>query len=78
MTVGNQLHQTLTSLEGAKSDLESYALSTNDKQAEQMYNQLAQDIQNTAKQLENRVNYVEQEEPSFKARQTGQQQQKKQ
>ncbi|GAB6139134.1 DUF1657 domain-containing protein [Halanaerobaculum tunisiense] len=75
MTVGDQLHQTLTSVEGAKSNLESFALSTNDQQAQQMYNQLAQDLENVTNQLENRVNYVEQEEPSYKARQTEQQKQ---
>ncbi len=69
MTVGNKLHQTLTTLEGAKANLESFALETDNTNAQNVYNKCAQDIQNVAQQLESRVNQVEQEEPQFKARQ---------
>ncbi|AGB41232.1 Protein of unknown function (DUF1657) [Halobacteroides halobius DSM 5150] len=68
MTVGDQLHQTLTSLEGAKTNLEKFALSTNDKQAQKMYNQAAQQVKGVANQLQGRVNYVEQEEPAYNKR----------
>jgi predicted ribosome quality control (RQC) complex YloA/Tae2 family protein len=74
MTIGENLHQTLTNLEDVKSDLEKYALNTNDSQAEQMYNQCAQKVDEAAKQLQNRVNNVEQEEPAYKSRPTNQQQ----
>ncbi len=72
MTVGDDLHKTLTSLEGAKSNLESFALDTNDTQAEQLYNSCAQELEQLTQQLEQRVNYVEQEEPQYKVRQNSQ------
>ncbi len=74
MTVGDELHKTLTNLEGAKSNLESFALDTNDTQAENLYNSCAQDLEQLTQQLEQRVNYVEQEEPQYKTRQNQQQQ----
>ena len=78
MTVGDDLHKTLTSLEGAKSNLESFALDTNDNKAEQLYNSCAQDLEQLTQQLEQRVNFVEQEEPQYKARQNNQNNQQQQ
>jgi exonuclease VII large subunit len=69
MTVGKDLHQTLTSLEDAKSDLENYALNTDNNQAQDMYNQCAQQVDQAAQQLRDRVNAVEEEEPQYKSRQ---------
>ena len=37
MSVGKQLHQTLASLHGAKADMEAYALSTEDKNAQNCF-----------------------------------------
>lgn len=78
MTVGDDLHKTLTSLEGAKSNLESFALDTNDNKAEQLYNSCAQNLEQLTQQLEQRVNFVEQEEPQYKARQNNQNNQQQQ
>lgn len=68
MTVGKDLHQTLSNLEGAKSELENFALNTEDQQAQTIYNQCAQQIENVSQQLENRTNYVEDQEPQYKSR----------
>ncbi|MGM0472145.1 MAG: DUF1657 domain-containing protein [Bacillota bacterium] len=74
MTVGKSLHQTLTSLEGAKSDYEQFAQATDDQQAQKMFQQDAQQLNTVISNLRNRVNYVEQEEPQYKTEQqmTGQ------
>jgi len=66
MTVGSKLQQTLASAEGVKANLQTFALDTNDQQAKQMYNQLAQDMGNIVNTLQSRVTFVEQQEPSYK------------
>ncbi len=75
MTVGNNLHKTLTGLESAKSSLEEYALETEDTMAQDMYNKCAQQINSVVQDLNSRTNYVESQEPQYKARQTNQKQQ---
>lgn len=77
MTVGNKLHQTLTSLESVKSSYESFAQDTDDKLAQQMFQSGAQQLDSLITDLRNRVNYVEQQEPQYKVEQqmTGQKQQ---
>lgn len=66
MTVGTKLHQCLASLRSEAGNLESFALETQDKQAKQMYHQFSQQLSQIVSQLESRVNYVEQEEPTYK------------
>ncbi len=66
MTVGTQLQQTLASAESVKANLMSFALETNNQQAKQMYNQLAQTMENVVSVLKSRINYVQQEEPQYK------------
>lgn len=66
MTVGNKVHQALASLRGLEGQFEMFALDTEDQQAKQMYNQCRQTIGQMVQQLSSRVNYMEQEEPSYK------------
>lgn len=66
MTVGTKVHQALASLRTLEGQLESFALDTDDQQSKQMYNQMRQQISQMASQLSNRVNYMEQEEPTYK------------
>jgi len=66
MTIGTQLQQTLASAESVKANLMSFALETNNQQAKQMYNQLAQTMENVVSVLKSRNNYVQQEEPQYK------------
>ncbi|AZR74149.1 hypothetical protein BBF96_12525 [Anoxybacter fermentans] len=77
MTVGKKLHQTLTSLESAKASYEQFAQDTDDKLAQQMFQNGAQQLESLITDLRNRVNYIEQEEPQYKVEQqmmSGQQQ----
>lgn len=69
MTVGTKLHQCLTSLEGIRSDYETFAQDTDDQMAQQMFQSGAQQLDSLITDLKNRVNYVEQQEPQYKVEQ---------
>lgn len=66
MTVGTKVHQALASLRSLEGQLETFALDTDDQQAKQMYNQCRQQLAQISGQLASRVNYMEQEEPTYK------------
>lgn len=66
MTIGSRLQTTLASAQGVAADLKSYALETQDQQAKQLYQQLAQTMDSVVTALQSRVNYVLQQEPQYK------------
>lgn len=66
MTVGSKLHKTLTELESAKADLESFAMDTRDQQAKSMFQNSARQVDQVVRDLRGRTNYVEQQEPAYK------------
>ncbi len=66
MTIGEKMHQTLATLEGAAADLQTYALDTNDQNAKKMFNDFNQQLEGICKALKGRVNYIEQQEPPYK------------
>ncbi|QTL98912.1 DUF1657 domain-containing protein [Iocasia frigidifontis] len=65
MSVGKQLHQTLASLRSAKTDMETYALSTEDKDAQKLYADCENQLENMINSFAGRVNYVEEQEPQY-------------
>lgn len=69
MTVGEKMHQTLASLEGAAANLKTFALETQDKNAQQMFNDMSGQVETISNALKGRVNYIEQQEPSYKIKQ---------
>lgn len=69
MTVGKKLHMTLSSLETAKANLEQFGLDTDDKNAQKMYFEMADELDRMIKSFEGRVNYVESQEPQHKVKQ---------
>ena len=73
MTVGTKMHQTLAGLEHAKSQLETFALETQDQQAKNEFNQYAQQLQGIVQGFQQRVNYIEQQEPQYKVKEQAQQ-----
>ncbi|MDN5327290.1 MAG: hypothetical protein PWP41_1986 [Moorella sp. (in: firmicutes)] len=75
MTIGTQMHQTLTSLEGAVADLKTYALQTEDKNAKKQFTDYANQLDSIAQGLKGRVNYLESQEPQYKVFQKAQQSQ---
>lgn len=66
MTVGSKMKQTLAGLKGAQATLETFALDTENEQAKQLYQQLAQQTQTIVDQLTPRMQEIEQEEPQYK------------
>ncbi|WP_018132443.1 DUF1657 domain-containing protein [Effusibacillus pohliae] len=76
MTIGTKLHQTLASCESALANFKTFALDTNNQQAKQLYNQLANAMeQQIINPLRSRVNQIEQQEPQYKMNQQAQMQQ---
>lgn len=66
MATVNKLEQALTSAQGLSAQLKTFAMDTNDKQAKQIFNQLAQTTQNTAQVLQSRLDFVKSEEPQYR------------
>ncbi|MFA9558609.1 DUF1657 domain-containing protein [Evansella sp. AB-rgal1] len=66
MTVATQVKQTLAGLKSAQASLETFALQTENQQAKQMYQNLAQQTQSIVDSLEPRMQQIEQEEPQYK------------
>jgi len=66
VTVGTKMQQTIASAESVKANLKTFALETQDQQAKQMYQQLAQTMENVISSLQSRMNYIEQEEPQYR------------
>ncbi|MTI81780.1 MAG: DUF1657 domain-containing protein [Firmicutes bacterium] len=76
MTIGQNMHQSLASLEGEYANMKSYALQTQDKQAKQMFSQYAQQLESMCQGMKGRCNYIEQQEPQYQVFKQAQQQQK--
>lgn len=66
MTVGTQMQQTIASCESACASLKSFALETQDQNVKQMFQQLSEQQQTIVDQLNNRLQYIQQEEPQYK------------
>ncbi|MCI1695769.1 DUF1657 domain-containing protein [Aneurinibacillus aneurinilyticus] len=66
MTVSAQVKQAIASLKSAQASLETFALSTQNQQAKQLFTQNAQQTQAIIDALEPRVQQLEQEEPQYK------------
>ena len=66
MSTINKLEQALAGAKGLASQFKTFSLDTDDQNAKQMFNQLAQTAENMAQQVESRVDYVKSEEPQYR------------
>ncbi|MCD8502625.1 MAG: DUF1657 domain-containing protein [Bacillaceae bacterium] len=66
MTVASQVKQTLAGLKSAQASLEGFALQTENQQAKQMFENMAQQTQTIVDTLAPRLQEIEQEEPQYK------------
>ena len=66
MTVGTQLQQAIASSESVAASLKSFALETEDQNMKQTFQQLADQQQQISDSLNNRLQYIQQEEPQYK------------
>ena len=73
MTVGSKLHETLNSLESAQIQLKTFSMDTEDQNAKQQFSDYAQQLDSIVQGLKGRVNYAEQQEPTYKQYQQQQQ-----
>ncbi|MEH6943808.1 DUF1657 domain-containing protein [Bacillus sp. JJ722] len=65
MTVITNVKTTLASLKSAQASFETFALSTDNEQAKQLYQNVAQQTQAIVDTLNPRVAEMEQEEPQY-------------
>jgi hypothetical protein len=66
MTVISDVKTTLAGLKSAQASFETFALSTDNEQAKQLYQQAAKQTQSIVDSLTPRINEIEQEEPQYK------------
>lgn len=66
MTVGTQIQKAVASVESVASSMKTFALETEDQQAKQMYQQIAQTFDGALNTLKERQKYIEQQEPQYK------------
>ena len=66
MTVGTQVQKAIASVQSVSASMKTFALETQDQQAKQMFNQLAQTFDGALDTLKQRQQYVEQQEPQYK------------
>jgi hypothetical protein len=73
MTVISKLNQTLEMLKACESNFKTFSMDTDDANAKQMYNQIAQQVKTSVDLLQSRINYVTAEEPQYNQNQQQQQ-----
>ncbi|WP_050616361.1 DUF1657 domain-containing protein [Bacillus testis] len=66
MTVINNVKTTLAGLKTAQASFETFALSTDNQEAKQLYQNAAAQTQSIVDSLSPRVEQMEQEEPQYK------------
>jgi hypothetical protein len=66
LTIGVKLNQLLASLESSTADLKSFALETQDKNAQKMFSDYANQLENISNGIKGRVNYLEEQEPQYR------------
>jgi broad specificity polyphosphatase/5'/3'-nucleotidase SurE len=66
MTVGTQLQQAIAGVQSAAASMKSFALETQDSQAKKTFEQLAQELDSAVNTLQQRQQYVQQQEPQYK------------
>lgn len=66
MTVGTQMQQAIAGIQSAAAAMKTFTLETQDKQAQQQFQQIAQQLDGALETLKQRQEYVEEQEPQYK------------
>jgi hypothetical protein len=66
VTIGVKVNQVLASLESATAELKTFALDTQDKNAQKMFSDYSKQLEEIKNGIKGRVNYLEQQEPQYK------------
>lgn len=65
MPTGTKIETALASAKGLAADMKTFSLDTDNQEAKQMFNQLANTMDNVAQTLQSRFDFVKQEEPQY-------------
>jgi len=66
VTVATQMSQVIATVQSAAATMKTFALETQDQQAKQSFQKIAQSFDDALKELEGRKQYIEDEEPQYK------------
>lgn len=66
MTIATQVQKAIAGVQSVSASMKTFALETQDKEAKQMFQQLAQTFDGALQTLEDRQKYIEQQEPQYK------------
>jgi len=66
MTVGTQMQQAIAGIQSASATVKTFALETQDKQAQKNFQQIAQQLDGALTALQQRQTYIEGQEPQYK------------
>lgn len=66
MTVATQMQQAIAGIQSAAATLKTFALETQDKNAKQQFEQIASQLDSALQTLQQRQQYIEQQEPQYK------------
>jgi hypothetical protein len=66
MTVGTQMKQAIATVQSAAASMKTFSLETQDQQAKQTFEQLAQTFDDALNQLQGREQYIQGQEPQYK------------
>ncbi len=66
MTVATQMTQAIATVQNAAASMKTFSLETEDEQAKQTFQQLAQTLDSAIDTLKDRQKYVQEQEPQYK------------
>ena len=66
MSIATQMQQAIATVQSAAASMKTFALETQDQDAKQTFQQLAQTFDDSLKILQGRQQYIEKQEPQYK------------
>lgn len=66
MTVGTQMQQAIAGIQSAAATMKTFALETQDKQAKQEFQQIADQLDCSLEVLKGRQQYIQEQEPQYR------------
>ena len=66
MTIGTQMQQAIAGIQSASATMKTFALETEDTKAKKDFQNIAQDLDSALQTLQQRQQYIQQQEPQYK------------
>lgn len=66
MTVGTQMQQAIAGVQSVAASMKTFALQTEDQQAKQMFQKIANQMDGALQELQQRQQYIQEQEPQYK------------